>query len=603
MHRDDPVRRFFAEVWRASPGWACTWWALVALRGAVPAAVTLTFGWLVAAVTDGEPLGAPLIGLGACFAASLVIVPVHQLVSSNLGSRVSEHLTGSLEAVCSGPHGLAHLERADLIDDLTMARDFDLGIMGPPLDIAMDFTAQGLVAISIGLAAAVLLFPLAWWAPILLLAAWAATHRLLRESGVWRDRNTAEVRALQRRAEYAYRLAVDAGPAKEVRLFGLAGWVVERFVTSGRALRDAQFEATRLREKSLAGAVLIAVAANVAVAWAIAARARQGELTEAEVVVFVQAAIGVSSVAFGGLSWVIDGAAAPVMALQRLRAAIDAAGDIASGSLDAPPSAPTIEFRGIEFAYAAAADRAVLRGIDLTIPAGSAVAVVGANGAGKTTIIKLLSRLYDPTAGTITIDGTPATELDVGSWRSRLSVVFQDYLRLELPVRDNVAPLGAPDDVIRAALRDAGADHLATGDLDLVLSKGYPNGTDLSGGQWQRVALARTLCAVRQGATVVVLDEPTAQLDVRGELEIFRRVLGATEACTTILVSHRFSTVRLADLIVVVEDGLVVEQGTHDALMAAGGRYRTMFDLQASRFDDPSAPRDGEQLDDAAVVS
>jgi ATP-binding cassette subfamily B protein len=160
--------------------------------------------------------------------------------------------------------------------------------------------------------------------------------------------------------------------------------------------------------------------------------------------------------------------------------------------------------------------------------------------------------------------------------------VFQDFTRFELPLRDNVAPAGAPDTEIRAALEAAGAGKLAR--LDTVLSRGYAGGTDLSGGQWQRVALARALCAMQMGAGVVILDEPTAQLDVRGEAEIFDRILGATRPCTTILVSHRFSTVRHADRICVVEHGRVVELGTHDELMAKGGRYRTMFDLQAQRF-------------------
>ncbi len=174
--------------------------------------------------------------------------------------------------------------------------------------------------------------------------------------------------------------------------------------------------------------------------------------------------------------------------------------------------------------------------------------------------------------------------------------MFQDFIRFELPLRDNVAPAGAPDDVILAALDEAGAGGLA--DLDTILSKGYEGGTDLSGGQWQRVALARALCAVRQGASVVLLDEPTAQLDVRGEAEIFDRILAATRECTTILISHRFSTVRHADRICVLEGGRVVELGTHDELMARGGRYRTMFDLQASRFGSDGAgdPDDAEEV-------
>ncbi|MFD0346493.1 ATP-binding cassette domain-containing protein [Kitasatospora aburaviensis] len=141
-----------------------------------------------------------------------------------------------------------------------------------------------------------------------------------------------------------------------------------------------------------------------------------------------------------------------------------------------------------------------------------------------------------------------------------------------------------PDEVVEAALTDAGAADLA--DLDTVLAPGYDGGRDLSGGQWQRVAVARALCAVRQGAGVVVLDEPTAQLDVRGEAEIFDRILTATKGCTTVLISHRFSTVQHADRICVLADGRVAELGTHDELMAANGRYRQMFDLQASRFEE-----------------
>jgi ABC-type multidrug transport system fused ATPase/permease subunit len=190
--------------------------------------------------------------------------------------------------------------------------------------------------------------------------------------------------------------------------------------------------------------------------------------------------------------------------------------------------------------------------------------------------------LYDPQSGAIEVDGVDLRQLDLPSWRSRVAAVFQDYLRLELPLRDNVAPAGAPDAAIRTALEAAGASHLAG--LDTVLSRGYANGTDLSGGQWQRVALARALCAVQLGAGVVILDEPTAQLDVRGEAEIFDRLLKATRRCTTILISHRFSTVRHADRICVLEHGRVVELGTHDELMARNGRYRTMFDLQAERF-------------------
>lgn len=572
-------------LWRASKGYAALWWALLVIRAVVPAVVSVALGVLVGRIDDGRSLTGSLVVVGVFFTTSMVLHPVHQLVSMNLGSRASTHLYDRLMTACTAPDGLGHLERAELAGDFAMARDFDQGMMGPPLDISMDFVAGGLLDLLMGIVASLLLFGFNWWSPLVAIVGWGATHWLLRESGVWKDRNTEQVRAAQRHADYSYRLAVDPGPAKELRYFGLGGWVIERFVTNRRRLYDLQYEATRLREKSVLGALLVALVANLAVLWAIAAAAGDGDLSLGRTVVFVQAMMGASAIAFGGLNWALDGAAAPVVALERLEAAIERLGGVQRPTLPAaaPTAAPQLRFEGVRFAYPGT-DREVLRGFDLTVPAGTSVAIVGVNGAGKTTLAKLVCRLYDPTDGRITAGGIDLTEFDPSAWRSTLAAVFQDYVRFERSLRHNVAPAGAPDEVIRAALVDAGAEHLADGDLDTALSKAYAGGTDLSGGQWQRVALARTLCRMRMGANVVLLDEPTAQLDVRGEAEIFERLLAATRHCTTILIPHRFSTVRLADAIAVVEDGRVVEHGSHDELIELGGRYRTMFDLQASRF-------------------
>jgi len=428
----------------------------------------------------------------------------------------------------------------------------------------------------------------AWWAPLLLAGAWLATHFLLRESAVWRDRNTEEVREAQRHADYAYRLAVDPPAAKELRLFGLGDWTVERFRTRRRRLFELRWQATRLRERPVLWSLLLVLAANVAVFWSLGSAAAGGSLSLARLVTFASAAVSTSMIAFGGLSWALDGAAAPAAAVLRLQPAMDLAGSLVRGQGSAAGMpGREIRFRNVTFAYPPSGEpgepgEPVLAGFDLTIPAGSSLAIVGQNGAGKTTIAKLLCRLYDVQDGAIEVDGVDLRSLDVDGWRARVTAVFQDFIRFELPLRDNVAPAGAPDEVIRAALAEAGAAGLA--DLQTVLARGHPGGTDLSGGQWQRVALARALCSVRLGAGLVLLDEPTAQLDVRGESEIFDRVLTATRHTTTILISHRFSTVRHADRICVLEHGKVVELGTHDELMAAGGRYKTMFELQASRF-------------------
>ena len=584
--------KFFGVLPKADPGLAAAWWTVLLLRGILPAAFAIAMGVLVGAVQRGDRLPGPLALAGAIFVLLQVLSPIHQAVSANLGDRTAAWLYDRLTEACVRPPGMGHLEDPTLTSDLTVARDFDLGMTGPPLSISMDFIANGMVEMIGGVASAAILARYAWWAPIVLAGAWLATHWLLRESAIWRDRNTEEVRGAQRDADYAYRLAVDPPASKELRLFGLASWTIDRFIARRTRLHELQYAATRLRERPVIWSVLLVVSANVLVFWLLASAAAHGRISLGEAVVYVQSAIGVSMIAFGGFSWALDGAAAPVAAVLRLEPAMRPAGSLRSGdrSADATP-ARGIRLRDITFAYPAgvsappSAAAPVLQRFDLTIPAGSSLAIVGQNGAGKTTIAKLLCRLYDPQSGAIEIDGIDLREFDLASWRSRVAAVFQDFFRLELSLRDNVAPAGAPDQVVRAALESAGAANLAS--LDTVLARGYDGGTDLSGGQWQRVALARALAAVKLGAGVVLLDEPTAQLDVRGEAEIFDRVLVATRHCTTILISHRFSTVRHADRICVLEHGRVIELGTHDELMALNGRYRTMFDLQAQRFNIP----------------
>jgi ATP-binding cassette subfamily B protein len=561
---------------------AAAWWLVLVLRGVLPALFLIAVGIVVGAVQRGSALAGPLAFMGAAFVLIQVLSPIHAALSSNLGDRTAAWLYDQVTRACVEPPGMGHLEDPELTTDLTMARDFDLAIAGPPLAVAMGFIASGMVDAVAGLAAAVVLAGYAWWAPLVLGGAWLATHFLLRESGVWKDRNTPEVREAQRHADYAFRLAVDPPAAKELRLFGLAEWTIERFTARRRRLFDLQWHATRLRERSVIVCLLIVTAANVLVFWSLANAAADHRIALGQVVTFAVAAITTSTIAFGGLSWALDGASAPAAAVLRLQASMASSGALPRGVRPAAAMpVREIRFRNVSFTYPGAREP-VLDGFDLTLRAGCSIAIVGQNGAGKTTLAKLLCRLYDPQAGAIEVDGVDLRELDLDAWRARLAAVFQDFIRFELPLRDNVAPGGAPDDVIAAALAEAGIGGLVS--LDTVLARGYPGGTDLSGGQWQRVALARALCAVRCGAGVVLLDEPTAQLDVRGEAQIFEHVLRATRNTTTVLISHRFSTVRQADLICVLERGRVVELGTHDDLMALGGRYHTMFELQASRF-------------------
>ncbi len=590
--------KFFAMLPRAARGLAVAWWIALLLRALLPAAFAIATGVLVSAVQRHAPLAAPLAFAGAIFVLLQVLSPIHNAVGANLGDRAAAWLYDRLTEACVRPPGMGHLEDPSLTADLTVARDFDLGMTGPPMAISMDFIANGLAEMIGGFASAAILARYSWWVPLLLVGAWAATHWLLRESGVWFDRNTPVVRSAQRDAEYAYRLAVDPPASKELRLFGLAGWTIERFVARRKRLHELQYAATRLREQPVIWSLLLVVAANALVFWSLAGAASSGRISLGDAIIYVQCAVGVSLIAFGGFTWALDGAAAPVAAVLRLEAAMRPAGALLSGNRSAAGKpAREIRLRDVTFTYCAKDAAPVLEHFDLTIPAGSSLAIVGQNGAGKTTIAKLLCRLYDPQSGAIEIDGVDIREFDLASWRSRVAAVFQDFIRLELPLRDNVAPGGAPDSVVEAALAAAGAANLAS--MDTILARAYDGGVDLSGGQWQRIALARALASVSQGAGVVLLDEPTAQLDVRGESEIFDRLLAATRHCTTILISHRFSTVRHAGRICVLERGHVVELGTHDELMALGGRYRTMFDLQARRF---TVPEDEEGATYEALV-
>ncbi len=604
--------RLAGALSRADRPMALGWLAFLLVRGLLPACFSIATGVLVGAIQRGHSLALPLAAVGVVFVLLQVIAPLHAALSANLGDRTAAWLYDELTEACADVPGIGHLEDPELAADLQVARDFDRGMTGPPLNTSMDFIAGGLVDMVAGLAQACVLFGFAWWAPPVLAGAWLGTHWLLRESAVWKDRNTEEVRQAQRDADYAYRLAVDPPAAKEVRIFGLPDWVLERFGHSRRRLHRLQYEATRMRERSVLASFALVLAANAFVLWMLASAALDHRLGLGGLVAYASAAVGTSMVAFGGLNWALDGAAAPVAAVARLTAAMARTSTVTSGErpADGMP-AHEIRFSDVSFAYPAAPSRPVLERLSLEIPAGSSLAIVGQNGAGKTTLAKLLCRLYDPQAGSIEVDGVDLRELDLESWRRRITAVFQDFVRFELTLRENVAPRAtaggassyasdgsaaldgtALDGTVRAALADAGAGAL-TG-LDTVLAKGYEGGTELSGGQWQRVALARALSAVRLGAGLVLLDEPTAQLDVRGEAEIFERILAATRSCTTILISHRFSTVRHVDRIAVVENGAVVELGSHDELMARRGRYWTMFSLQAQRFAE-GTPEEGEE--------
>ena len=330
---------FFASLYPADRGLATVWWVLLALRGLLPAAMAVAMGYLIGAVQHGDSLAGPLTAFGIVFVALQVLNPIHNAVSADLGDRMAAWLYDELTETCLAPPGIGHLEDAELANDLQVAREFDRGMTGPPLRISLGFIADGLALMLGGLASAAILFGFAWWAPPLLAGAWLATHWLLRESGVWKDRNTEEVRSAQRDAEYAYRLAVDPPAAKELRLFGLRGWTLDRFIARRTRLHELQYEATRMRERSVLSSLVIVLAANLFVFWQLALAANHGDFELGRLVAYAQAALGTAAIAFGGLNWALDGAAAPVAAVLRLRKAMAPAGALPVGDRDAAVAA------------------------------------------------------------------------------------------------------------------------------------------------------------------------------------------------------------------------------------------------------------------------
>jgi ABC-type multidrug transport system fused ATPase/permease subunit len=580
---------------RAAPGLAAVWWTLVLVSGILPAAFTLAIGGLVGAAQQGKPLEVPVAAAGLVFLAMNALGPIQEAISSDLGARAGSWLHDRLMRASTTPPGIAHLEDPALADRLSAARTFDLGISAPPLAASLPRIAAGFAEIISGLAQGVLLAGYRWWAPLLIGAAWISTHVLLRDASTWKVFSSDPVVSANRRSRYAYTLAVEAAAAKEVRVFGLAGWVVDLVADSRRRVVETLLREQRLHQgPTILGLAAVLIAYGL-VFWSLARDAGAGSLPLAALVIFAQAAIGMSTLAFSEFDWWFRGSAQPIPEVLDLGPRMEAVGALSAGSRAAAGLPERqIRFDAVTFAYADGAPP-VLEDLELTIPAGTSLAIVGPNGAGKTTLAKLLCRLYDPQKGAVLADGVDLREVDINSWRAQIAAVFQDFVRYELPLRDNVAPGGATDEQVEQALATAGAEGLAA--PGTVLSRAYEGGTDLSGGQWQRVALARALAAVELGAGVVILDEPTAQLDVRGEAEIFDRILEATRGCTTILISHRFSTVRHADRICVLEGGKVVEAGTHDQLMRKRGRYRRMFELQAARFTlDGGEEADGEEL-------
>jgi ATP-binding cassette, subfamily B, bacterial len=533
-----------------------------------------------------------LIVAGLLFVGQQIVGPLQFATEFMLAWKIDDRLRERAAAASFGPIGVAALEDSATYDTLTDLSDPQRGTGFTPGSACWGTLVLVSMYLQWAVAATLIGVVYAWWAAVVL-ALGALTMRIAIRTGFGiHSRFEGSFHRLRRRRGY-FRDLVTAGAAgKEIRVFGLRDWLRSRYRTSARA---ALLPVWRSRRRRIYGAyalsspvwLVLSALATIGAARA----AAHGSLTIGELAYVLQ---GISLVGAIGTfndqsDYQTEWGTRSFVGLEDLERRV--AGEEWAGtgiaSADGVPRRE-IRFEKVVFGYD---EKPVLRSLDLTIEAGKSLAIVGLNGAGKTTLVKLLARLYEPQSGTILVDARPLTDYPVKAWRRRVAAIFQDFVHYDLPVRDNVG-FGAvellhDDQKIRSSLERAGGldfvDDLAQG-IETTLSRSYADGAELSGGQWQRVAIARALMAVEGGASVLVLDEPTANLDVRAEAAFFDRFLELTRGLTTILISHRFSTVRRADRIVVLEHGRVIEDGTHEQLLALGGRYAELFHLQAARF-------------------
>jgi ATP-binding cassette, subfamily B, bacterial len=558
------------------------------VAGLVPAGTALATGWLVrragAAVTIGDVLAPLALVAALIFAGQLMEVaraPLDIVARRRVDGRFRADIRGLLRA----EPRLTLIEDPQARTDIARASD-----RGGWRERTAGTAAVGQLTLTgrlfAGLAATVVVA--AYSVPLAagLLVATLALRAIIRRQWVALS-FTYDARARDRqRVDYWADTLSGTDTAKELRLFGLGGWLAGHRRAQAYGWLTEIWPARRRILRRQHTTFLLAIGSGFAAFYWPGTQALAGRLTIADLVTIVVAAWGIFPLgAMGHEAFDIEYGTGAVRALDRLEGRRTRAWPAAEA-----PGPSAVEFRRTTFGYPGTA-RPVLRELDLTVARGEVLGIVGRNGAGKTTLVKLLAALYTPSAGRITVGGTDLATVEPAAWRRRVSVVFQDFVRYPGTVRDNVT-LGAAeapvdDAEVLAALDQAGGrellERLPDG-LDTLLTPEHAGGTDLSGGQWQRIAISRALFAARHGRHLLVLDEPTANLDVRAEAEFYDRVVAAVTGATVVLISHRLSTVRRADRIVLIEDGHVVEQGDHQTLMALGGRYRRMFELQAERF-------------------
>ena len=566
--------------------------ALVLLLALLPILQVWLTKLLLDAVTTGAGGVSRAVSLAIIYALTLVVpamlVPIQRILSAWLEERAVAELDGRLIQAGTRLEDLVRIERPSFQDELQFLRE-GASYFLPRLFPLLELGGGPLLTLGGLLLLLVQLHPLL---PVVL--ATVSVPHFVAEYRMHRLQYQAMARQSRPAREMDYCAAVTTQPtaAKEVRVFGLGEFFLQRF----RARRDAALaEMTRVRLTQLKMSTVFSGAYALVLAggfWYVAVQAGAGQLTLGDLALYlgtVAQAQATSRRASNMLGMIYG-------IIARLRALFDFL-DQARPSIKLPPPgqgrpAPAlleqeVAVQQVTFRYPEST-QVVLADVSVVLPAGRVTALVGANGAGKSTLVKLFTRMYDPTAGTILLDGTPLHEYDLASWRRRIAVVYQDFAQFALSLHENIAvgAYAAGDGAgrIEQAAQWAGADEVAAKlprGYATELTRRFAGGVELSGGEWQKVALARGFV---RDAALVILDEPTAALDAEAEYRLFEQFRELVQGKTALIISHRFSTVRMADHIVVLDEGRVIEAGSHAALVAQGGRYATLYEMQAGRY-------------------